>query len=382
MDPADGCSICYDLYAEDSSLTRTESHCCSDDAMIQNHMRKRALSIEGCGHVFCHDCMLQHCQHAIDAREIPVGCPELNCEQDLSEEQVKYILMAGPRSTDDDQNPTDSESAQSVSHYLASFQKTTRSQQDLSLVACAKCEELFSKENNSFSSHQNDLKCPLCKHQFCAIHGDMHQGISCQDHRPSTTDQKSERYIQRSTKPCSHCTMPIFKESGCDHIVCSGCRNDMCFKCGSHEYLSGDMLRSCSNCRQSYVDHRHIGRYRTRLLLILPLYVPLAIVYIAISVSIAIVTCGCCCCLGCGSAIEEQSSEKSPKTNANLRPIEATKIVMAIIFLPLVDLLNQFGFLCCCVLDDLVSMESLSASSTKESEESGGCDSIDPIENV
>jgi hypothetical protein len=132
----------------------------------------------------------------------------------------------------------------------------------------------------------------------------------------------------------------------------------MCFKCGSHEYLSGEVYRSCRNCKQSYVDHRHLFRFRLNFCLWLPITIPLSIFYMVIAGAIAAVTCGCCCCLCCGAPSEiddeDTRNEASPivKDRVTYRPIEATITVLATIFYPIVASLNMCGISCCLRLFD------------------------------
>ena len=112
--------------------------------------------------------------------------------------------------------------------------------------------------------------------------------------------QETERVVRRVTKPCSHCGSALWKSGGCDHVACPACGNDMCYKCGTHQYLTGHVIRTCSHCRQGYVDHRHDNLYRRRLLLGLPFLLPGWMLYSLATGCLAVAT-GCfCCCFLCG----------------------------------------------------------------------------------
>ena len=340
------CPICYESYASPDLELGVEA------------TSKERLEIDGCDHSFCRECLTTHCKHAISIREIPIRCPaggSHNCENTIPEDQVKKLLFGKENDPIEDQF----DSLASNSSYWQQFQRFLRMLHDPSLVSCTKCDELVSRDTSSSTetaAHPNDLTCDSCGHCFCAVHGDGHLLRSCRDYSPSRGDRKTEKAIRKHTKPCSHCGMAIHKESGCDHIVCTSCKEDFCFKCGSHQYLSGEMMRTCSRCEQSYIDHRYIWRYRMTLLFSLPLYIPVCIVHVILMTVFAVATCGCFCCFGCGvgmrtSTDDQETTPSSRRGKTKFHPIKAIKIVLTMILLPVIDLTQQCGVSCCCVVD-------------------------------
>jgi hypothetical protein len=464
------CPICYDSF----TLSSTTKSAGEDDdqhdleAQEKNSIEtttlqdpKERLTIQGCRHDFCRECLVSHCKHAISVKAIPITCPAASvqhaCETLLEDDFIKDLLLQRdsansvlgeeslpleeaplqPRPLSPQQAPlssSDSADAEQASQPLLAsladattnttstlavtvvgkdgvrsapsspdwvkFQRFQRMLHDPSLVTCTKCQELVAPppvdepNNNTLSPesnppqqqppheqqrYPNQLTCPSCHHTFCRIHGDAHPPhLSCDDYDKSHEARqvkKSEKAIRRYTKPCSHCEAPIEKESGCDHIVCGSCHQDMCFKCGTHLYLSGDMIRSCEQCQQNFVDHRHIWAYRITLCLSLPCYIPFGILHILVMGLLAIATCGCCCCFGCGTQIKPKggttttttttstgtsNTENNTNTTNNneaskreFQPLVGIRLVLGLIFLPVVDLARQCGFRCCCELDRL-----------------------------
>lgn len=286
------------------------------------------------------------------------------------------------------------------------FKRYNRMVQDPTLVSCTRCSALFTKEEgqeqykhengndtdendieaandddddddkSSNNNHQskngnkikkcNDVACPTCHHKFCIVHGDGHLGQSCDDYQPAEDVDENEKFISRMTKPCSHCRSPIHKESGCDHIICPVCKQDMCFKCGTHEYLTGEkMIRTCEKCQQNFIDHRHIWSYRLTICLTLPLYIPACIVHIIFMSIFTIITCCCCCCFGCGitknqhdeqggtndgDGDDDDRQRRRQSTGHVFKPIRAFRTVFTMIFLPILEIMAQCG--CCSCLDD------------------------------
>ena len=354
MDDVEKCSICYDaLLATDLEAGET------GDCMI-------GVKIQECGHLFCRGCLVEHCKHAIQSRDIPISCPAAPiCRQKILEAQVEEILSDKAAADADDSKDgetshglrTNSTGTTASSLYLENFQRALKKILDPNLIECPKCAELFTKDMDSSCKHVNDLTCPSCQHFFCAVHGDAHPTTSCKMHESTmttttTSDIESEGIIRRLTKPCSHCGIAIYKESGCDHIICASCKQDMCFKCGSHEYLSGDMVRSCSKCNQGYVDHRQLWRFRLTLVIRLAIKIPVAILQMAVLLVIVVATCGCCFCMCCGYALENDHAENMNNTNdasssSEFRPLTAIKEVTLLAFSPVIDVLPICLFACC-----------------------------------
>ncbi|CAB9499555.1 Probable E3 ubiquitin-protein ligase RNF217 [Seminavis robusta] len=197
------------------------------------------------------------------------------------------------------------------------------------------------------------VACPSCRHAFCAIHGDLHAGMTCEEFRG--TDQfldleESEAAIQMMSKRCSHCEAPIMKISGCDHIVCANCHQDMCWKCQTHVHLTGKVIRSCANCKQGFVDHRYYAEYRLRLLLILPFHLLLSAIYMALVLVVAVLTFGFGCFFCCGTRLDpETTTTTSPPPPSGQRPkLQPGKgICMAarIFCLPMAELMRDCGLL-------------------------------------
>ena len=418
------CPICYDImYEADEEQNGGEY---SSKAFAgQSYRHKQRVIVQDCGHAFCRECLTCHCQHSVSVKKIPIPCPAIashDCENVLNEALVKDLLRHdncqstrllsetgkryGSMSNDNSKNESGTEfdsnsqsspisvaSFPSSTDYWSRFQRFQKMLQDPSLVTCSRCHDLFSPDDNLSGRIKEQLSCPSCGHQFCRIHGDAHQGQTCEEYS-STKEarqlRKSEKAIRKFTKPCSHCEAPIEKESGCDHIVCSSCQEDMCFRCGTHVHLSGDMIRSCERCQQHFVDHRHIWKYRFTLLLSLPVYIPVCIIHIVVVGILAIATCGCCCCLGCGSQVNgmqakggSNSSRSGSTTDTSdsddsrqFRPLIGARVVLGIVFLPVVDLLRQCGLQCCCELDLLLP---LAHNSTMDDDDDGDVES--DIEN-
>lgn len=122
---------------------------------------------------------------------------------------------------------------------------------------------------------------------------------------------------------------------------------DMCYKCGTHLYLTGTVLRSCEQCSQSYLDHRYGIRYRLFMFVGIFCYIPFCLLWVIVMSVLAILSCCFCGFCGCGKvaaeAVERKGSKGRPMTDeaSDINLSRGVRAVLFVIFLPLLDL---FGF--------------------------------------
>jgi len=382
------CPICYEPFMQsvdsasvEASMTREEDcsgdatitteDCSSCDADTKNntnesrncalHMSLERVIIPGCGHEFCLGCLKEHCSFAISIRDLPIRCPRFRgddssrpCSAILPMDLVEKCLLAL-----DATNPD-----------WTKFQRLHRMAKDPSLIPCTRCDELISPRIRSTQeggdnamNDPNRIQCPKCQHVFCQIYGDDHLVPNCSNGTPRG-DDPSEIAILELCKPCSHCGVPIFKEKGCNHVICPICKNDMCFRCGAHEYLetNGTSVRSCKKCNGHWVDHRFLLKHRLLVVAKLPMMLPIYIAYFVMSLGLMVTTLGCFCCLGCGVRCKKKSgtmttSLENPPTKQQccdgcttkmvFMPLMAIREVLRFVLLPFIDLFRDCLFPCC-----------------------------------
>lgn len=78
-----------------------------------------------------------------------------------------------------------------------------------------------------------------------------HPGIGCSEakvlrkevsgHDQDIAEYYSSEYVMQNSRPCPKCSVPIVRESGCDHMFCNQCEFHYCWQCGrSHTNESCD----------------------------------------------------------------------------------------------------------------------------------------------
>lgn len=324
----DGCTIARGSSEERTSADANDTstvHCpiCFEAASSTNLL----IRSEKCGHAWCQECLLDYCEFQISNHRIPIPCPssasttttsrhdDKGCHHHLQADFVRQILL------DTQTHP-----------FIAKFDRLEQLSQDPSLVACPRCDAIVDKPSNHDNDNDTNARtCPKCNHQFCSVHLDAHLGKSCQDHVAHATTLSLP-----NTKPCSHCGAALHKYAGCDHVVCPACHNDMCFRCGTHQHLTGKVTRYCSHCQQGYLDHRYLWQIRLYYCFTLPFVLPFVAAYAAVMMGGVVLTFCCCGCFGCGAWMYEGKRKADP-------PL-AFLYVTFIVFLPLLLMLYDVGY--------------------------------------
>jgi hypothetical protein len=286
-----------------------------------------AIKLDNCAHCFCRNCIQDFCLRNIATHKIPILCPG-QCNEELTQTDLQNVLMP---------------------EHETAITKLVRLQKLSSnpfLTQCPRCDEIVEVPTTDKLIDSNQRTCGTCLHVFCILHGDAHPTSSCDAFlylkklQLQFSDQLSENLLRRYTKPCPHCGAAIFKESGCDHVVCPKCDGDFCFKCGTHKFLQGHAIRSCSKCKQAYFDHRYQCRHRCKTLLLLPFTVPFWILYTIVALIVCIVSGGFCCCFGWGRYLVEEEKREA------CSPVSGVKRGIVIVFLPWLEFLKDVGIRC------------------------------------
>ncbi|MCL7027602.1 hypothetical protein MKW94_014090 [Papaver nudicaule] len=192
-----------------------------------------------CSHFFCRNCMDTYStMYAKESLEIP--CPQMKCREPVPPGLVRSLLG--------DENFDKWE--------LQMFYKTLDSMSDL--VYCPRCDMACLEAEDHLA------QCPQCFFTFCGLCGDrFHVEVQCMTSEEKLKFLQQQRKeldminkllnveeIKRTTKQCPKCSMAITRTSGCNHMHCTRCQQDFCYKCGK-AYVKGKKL-CCA-----YFDFNH-----------------------------------------------------------------------------------------------------------------------------
>jgi hypothetical protein len=179
------------------------------------HKKKSHLYTLNCSHDCCLRCLKNMLKISIEEKStMLMRCPDENCRSRIKRNDIKTF-------SDNHDDYT----------LFKKIKKRERIAKNPDAIFCPTpdCAEIFLKE-----AHQQYISCSACTITYCSHCQLQHTDIvSCKEARISKkkADKKSDQWKKIYTKPCPQCTMPIEKDGGCKHMVCSQCKYNFCWNC-------------------------------------------------------------------------------------------------------------------------------------------------------
>ncbi len=103
----------------------------------------------------------------------------------------------------------------------------------------------YCKVYHKMNFHQ--IVCPSCNVTQCAICGQIpyHDKSLCQGPIPLDIDKDLYEILIKTTKECPHCNTRTEKSAMCDHIRCTVCTTDWCYRCQQKLNKNDPYLHQC-----------------------------------------------------------------------------------------------------------------------------------------
>ncbi|TDH00293.1 hypothetical protein EPR50_G00186940 [Perca flavescens] len=147
------------------------------------------------------------------------------------------------------------------------------SQLDSSTKPCPQCSQFSSLKGNhsNHSEHKYKIQCSNCQFVWCfKCHAPWHNGVKCREYRKGDKLLRSWASViehgQRNAQKCPQCKIHIQRTEGCDHMTCTQCNTNFCYRCGEryrHLRFFGDHTSNLSvfGCKFRYLpDKPHLRR--------------------------------------------------------------------------------------------------------------------------
>lgn len=171
----------------------------SDDCSICFSDMGSARVTLACGHEFCRVCVERMAESYLsDTTSNEIRCPDMSCRHPILpsvfEEEMKIKLETERTS-----------------------RKETREQLQNGNIQCEKCQVWIPKDSET---------CPQCN---------FAQTIT----------------LDRFSKPCPKCNVPVQRSEGCDHMNCSSCQTKFCYNCGRFNRQNPDEYTCGTSCDKS-----------------------------------------------------------------------------------------------------------------------------------
>ncbi|XP_041832186.1 probable E3 ubiquitin-protein ligase RNF217 isoform X2 [Melanotaenia boesemani] len=239
--------ISHQLYREQAG---TESEMQSCRVCLEE---KTIASLPCCRKAVCDECLKLYVSSQLRVGKALISCPIPECSGTLEEGLVISHL-------------TNEEAAKY--HYFLEL-----SQLDSSTKPCPQCSQFTSLKthNQNRSEHKYKIQCSNCQFLWCfKCHAPWHNGVKCRDYRKGDKLLRTWASViehgQRNAQKCPQCKIHIQRTEGCDHMTCTQCNTNFCYRCGEryrHLRFFGDHTSNLSvfGCKYRYLpDKPHLRR--------------------------------------------------------------------------------------------------------------------------
>ncbi|XP_021096325.1 probable E3 ubiquitin-protein ligase RNF217 [Heterocephalus glaber] len=231
-----------------------------------------------CGKALCGECLQAYLSAQVQLGQVEIKCPITECFEFLEETTVVYNLTY--------------EDSIKYKYFLE------LGHIDSSTKPCPQCKHFTtvkkkghiptpSRSESKYKRHLGDealaaadlwtlptrpkIQCPACQFVWCfKCHSPWHEGVSCKEYRKGDKLLRhwaSEiEHGQRNAQKCPKCKIHIQKTEGCDHMTCSQCNTNFCYRCGERYRqlrFFGDHTSNLSifGCKYRYLPERpHLRR--------------------------------------------------------------------------------------------------------------------------
>ncbi|XP_020649757.3 E3 ubiquitin-protein ligase RNF217 [Pogona vitticeps] len=243
-----------------------------------------------CKKPVCDECLKRYLSSQVQVGQADISCPITECSEHLDETTVLFNL------------PHDDIIKYKYFLELGRIGSSTK--------PCPQCKHFttFRKRghipNPTKMENKYKIQCPTCQFLWCfKCHSPWHEGVNCREYKKG--DKLLRHWAneiehgQRNAQKCPKCKIHIQRTEGCDHMTCSQCNTNFCYRCGERYRqlrFFGDHTSNLSifGCKYRYLPERPHLRRLVRgsvcggKLLIAPVILVLGLVIGAIAVIIGL----------------------------------------------------------------------------------------------
>ncbi|CAM6086458.1 unnamed protein product [Calypogeia fissa] len=224
------------------------------------------VSLTGCKHEFCFDCLSQHVENEISTSKVPIRCPEFavcgrfmddhECEHLVSPKAFdKYLARLAESAVSDSEKVYCPFKGCSAMMYRTSDHEE-KSSTDVYAASSSSSPPL--RANNSTSS----AECMECHRLFCVdCKVPWHANLTCPEYQalpPNARDAEDVELLELAKenkwRKCGKCRSMIMLAGGCFHMTCR-CGNQFCYTCGTN-YQGRMRMCSCPLFSGAFPDNK------------------------------------------------------------------------------------------------------------------------------
>ncbi|RUS83246.1 hypothetical protein EGW08_009010 [Elysia chlorotica] len=209
-----------------------------------------------CKLYFCKECMVTYINTKVSEGQYRIQCPGSSCSAWLHRNYIERNLRPDMRR-----------------RFLVLLMSSNT---DPNSKMCPCCGVMKSVEPKQLKKSKRKLRfglqvcCDQCRFVWCFLcQAPYHTGLSCKEYRKGDGMvrkwAKEWSYGQFNAQKCPKCKIYIQKADGCDHMRCSHCKTDFCYRCGGRyirtKYLGNHLSHfSIFGCKYRFMPNRPILR--------------------------------------------------------------------------------------------------------------------------
>ncbi|XP_074043597.1 E3 ubiquitin-protein ligase RNF217 [Macrotis lagotis] len=210
-----------------------------------------------CKKAVCEECLKRYLSSQVQLGQAEIKCPITECNEYLEETTVLYNLPH--------------EDVIKYKYFLE------LSRIDSSTKPCPQCKHFTTYKKKGHGpapiklENKYKIQCPICQFVWCfKCHSPWHEGVNCKEYKKGDKLLRhwaSEiEHGQRNAQKCPKCKIHIQRTEGCDHMTCSQCNTNFCYRCGERYRqlrFFGDHTSNLSifGCKYRYLPERpHLRR--------------------------------------------------------------------------------------------------------------------------
>ncbi|KAF4071042.1 hypothetical protein AMELA_G00280410 [Ameiurus melas] len=214
-------------------------------------------SLHCCKKPVCEECMKTYISSQVVSGLAEIVCPIPECSGYLAESVVLAHLA--------------SENVAKYKYFLE------LGRLDSGTKTCPKCSLFTSLKGRGQPVQSKDeprfkIQCSKCELVWCfRCHAPWHDGLKCREYRKGDKLLRNWASViehgQRNAQKCPHCKVHIQRVDGCDHMTCTQCHTNFCYRCGE-QYRQlrffGDHTSNLSvfGCKYRYLPEKpHLRRF-------------------------------------------------------------------------------------------------------------------------
>ncbi|XP_054708648.1 E3 ubiquitin-protein ligase arih1l-like [Uloborus diversus] len=206
-----------------------------------------------CSFPACSICLQNYFSSKIDNGQVKIECCNTTCSSYVHRDEISARLTLA---------------------YKEKFHKLLiLANQDANTKTCPRCShvtKISKKPKQDGEDKFPSVTCPSCLLEWCFnCHAPWHGSLTCKQFRKGDRLLRSwareRNHGQLNAQRCPKCKIYIQRTTGCDHMHCTRCKTDFCYKCGErfrHLKFFGDHYSKLSifGCKYRFKADQPVQR--------------------------------------------------------------------------------------------------------------------------